>query len=174
MEWSPRETSGDPTASISAIYDEALPEVYGYLRRRCGSTELAEELTATTFVRATSACCRGQADEPSISWLVTIARNLLIDHWRHQARVERSMELVAPQPAHDPWNEVIDARRAEELLATVKPEHRAVLTLRYLDDLRMPEVAEALDRSVRATESLLVRARAALQRAYEAAEEGAS
>ena len=155
------------------MYEGALPEVYGYLRRRCGSVDLAEELTATTFVRATTACCRGTVTEPTVGWMITIARNLLVDHWRRQAIAERSMELAEPTPvAIDPCHAVIDADRAEALLATLKPEHRAALTLRYLDDLSVPDVAEALDRSIHATESLLVRARRALRRAYDADEGG--
>jgi RNA polymerase sigma-70 factor, ECF subfamily len=45
-------------------------------------------------------------------------------------------------------------------------QHRAVLTLRYLDDLPASQVAALLDRTVHATEALLVRARAAFRRAY--------
>ena len=41
------------------------------------------------------------------------------------------------------------------------------LTLRYLDDLTVPECADALGKSVHATESLLVRARAAFRTTYE-------
>jgi RNA polymerase sigma-70 factor (ECF subfamily) len=45
--------------------------------------------------------------------------------------------------------------------------------LRYLDGLSVPEVAEALGRTVHATEALLVRARAAFRRVYEEGEDGA-
>jgi RNA polymerase sigma-70 factor (ECF subfamily) len=45
-------------------------------------------------------------------------------------------------------------------------QHRAALTLRYLDDLSVPEVAAHLSRTVHATEALLVRARSAFRRAY--------
>ena len=48
--------------------------------------------------------------------------------------------------------------------------HRAALTLRYLDGLPVPEVASHLDRTVHATEALLVRARAAFRRIYEGEE----
>ena len=47
------------------------------------------------------------------------------------------------------------------------PHHRAALTLRYLDALPVPEVAELLGRSTTATEALLVRAKAAFRRAYD-------
>ena len=45
--------------------------------------------------------------------------------------------------------------------------HRAALTLRYVDGLPVPQVAALLDRTVHATEALLVRARAAFRRAYD-------
>lgn len=161
------------SGSVSDIFSEALPVVYGYVRRRCGSDDLAEDLTGRAFVRATAACSRGTVAEPSIPWLITIARNALIDHWRREAVRERIRGVVAEPVDYpgvrgpDPWNAVLDATRAEALLAELKPEHRAALTLRYLDDLPVAEVAEALGRSVHATESLLVRARAALRRHYE-------
>ena len=44
--------------------------------------------------------------------------------------------------------------------------HRAALTLRYLDGLPVPEVANHLGRTVHATEALLVRARTAFRHAY--------
>ena len=53
------------------------------------------------------------------------------------------------------------------MLATLGAHHRAALTLRYLDGLSVPEVAQHLGRTVHATEALLVRARTAFRRAYE-------
>jgi len=51
-------------------------------------------------------------------------------------------------------------------LLRVSAPQRLALTLRYLDGLSVPEVAEHLGRSVHATETLLARARAALRRIY--------
>jgi RNA polymerase sigma-70 factor, ECF subfamily len=56
------------------------------------------------------------------------------------------------------------------VLGRLGAHHRAALTLRYLDGLPVPEVAQHLDRTVHATEALLVRARAAFRRIYEAGE----
>ena len=47
------------------------------------------------------------------------------------------------------------------------PQHRLALTLRYLDDLPVADVAAALDRTLHATEALLVRARSAFRTHYE-------
>lgn len=67
----------------------------------------------------------------------------------------------------DPWDAVIDQARAGEVLASLPAQYRSVLVLRYLDDLGVPECADLLGRSVRATESLLARARNAFRSAYE-------
>jgi RNA polymerase sigma-70 factor (ECF subfamily) len=72
----------------------------------------------------------------------------------------------------DPWDEQLDALRARETLDRLAPQHRAALTLRYLDDLPVGQVAELLDRTLHATEALLVRARTAFRRAYTESESG--
>jgi RNA polymerase sigma-70 factor (ECF subfamily) len=68
--------------------------------------------------------------------------------------------------SEDRWDIALDVLRARTTLAQLSPLHRAVLTLRYLDDLAVPDVAALVDRSVHATEGLLVRARGAFRRAY--------
>ncbi len=55
---------------------------------------------------------------------------------------------------------------AHAALVRLSVTQRSALTLRYLDGLSVPEVAEHIGRSVHATETLLVRARAALRRVY--------
>ncbi|MGZ4178976.1 MAG: RNA polymerase sigma factor, partial [Solirubrobacteraceae bacterium] len=74
----------------------------------------------------------------------------------------------------DPWTEVLDAQAAHVALLRLSLPQRMALTLRYLDGLPVPEVARHLDRSVHATETLLVRARAALRRVYQEGEHHAA
>jgi RNA polymerase sigma-70 factor, ECF subfamily len=152
-------------ADLLALYDEALPQVYGYLLSRCGQKALAEDLAAETFLAAVDTVRR---DQPiSIAWLVGVARHKLVDHWRRLAREERSLALV-PVEAEPPWEDgVLDAVTARAVLERLGPQHRLALTLRYLDGLPVPEVARLLDRTLHATEALLVRARAAFRRAYD-------
>lgn len=152
-------------SDLLALYDEALPQVYGYLLSRCGQRALAEDLTAETFLAAVDAVRREPPVAVSAGWLVGVARHKLADHWRRQAREERHRE--APAPPVDPEDEWVDAVTAHEVLARLGSHHRLALTLRYLDGLPVPEVARLLDRTLHATEALLVRARAAFRRAYE-------
>jgi RNA polymerase sigma-70 factor, ECF subfamily len=158
-----------PAGRVLDLYDRALPQVYGYLVRRCGSEALAEDLTSETFLAAVDACRRGTVPDLTVAWLVGVARHKLVDHWRRQAAEERRLEAVASLPVEAP--QLVDAaeldeRRALAVLGSLGPHHRAALTLRYLDGLSVPRVAAELDRTVHATEALLVRARNAFRTAY--------
>lgn len=159
----------DGAGRLSEIYEAALPEVYRYLRARCGSTDLAEELTSATFVQAAMLSTRGDAPPIAIGWLMTVARNKLIDHWRREAVAARSVTVLEGGRVDrvDPWDAVLDQERANVVLHALPAHYRSVLTLRYLDDLGVNECAELLDRSVHSTESLLARARAAFRLNYE-------
>jgi RNA polymerase sigma-70 factor (ECF subfamily) len=161
----------DPAFGLLRLYDDALPHVYGYLLARCGDRNLAEDLTAESFLAAVQAARKPGAADPSIPWLIGVARHKLADHWRRAEREQRGLRLLEePAPADDPWDAAVDRLRAREVLSRLGAHHRAALTLRYLDGLPVPEVARHLDRTVHATEALLVRARTAFRRMYEGQE----
>ncbi|MEU7813369.1 sigma-70 family RNA polymerase sigma factor [Pseudonocardia sp. NPDC049154] len=163
-------TSGvepEPGLDLLALYDSALPEIYGYLLARCGRRSLAEDLTADVFLAAVAAC-RSGTPRVSTAWLVGIARHKLVDHWRSLEIRDRALRVLEAPEAEDPWEAELDALLAREVLDAQAPQHRAALTLRYLDGLSVPEVAEVLGRTVHATEALLVRARSAFRRSYAA------
>lgn len=156
-------------SALLALYDRALPQVYGYLVPRTGSVAVAEDLTAETFLAAVDSVRRGVVDEVTVAWLIGIARHKLVDHWRREEREERKLRLAhdASGEVDDPWDVQLDVARARQVLAELGAHHRAALTLRYLDGLPVPQVADQLGRTVHATEALLVRARNAFRRAYE-------
>ena len=60
---------------------------------------------------------------------------------------------------------------ATEALSRLSDGQRAVLVLRFIDEMSVPEVAAAIGRSVHATESLLVRAKQELRKQYETTKE---
>lgn len=158
----------DPRRALLALYDEALPTVYGYFVRRCGDRGTAEDLTSETFVAAMDAARRSDPPPISIPWLLGVARHKLADHYRrgehrHTAPVAEPPEAGAGQ---DDWDAELDRLVAEAVLARLAEPHRAVLVLRYLDDCSVGECAELLGRSVHATEALLVRARRAFKKQY--------
>jgi RNA polymerase sigma-70 factor (ECF subfamily) len=166
-----RAVAPPPDPGLLSLYDEALPQVYGYLLARCGARATAEDLTAETFLAAVDAELAGRGPV-TIPWLIGTARHKLVDHWRRRGREERGLRAVDGRPAdvEDPWDAALDALRTREVLDRLPTAQRAALTLRYLDDLPVPRVAALLDRTVHATEALLVRSRAAFRRLYESTE----
>lgn len=157
--------------ALLALYDAALPEVYGYLLGRCRSAAVAEDLTSETFMAAVDAVQRGGPPSLTTAWLIGIARHKLVDHWRRLERQRRLLDVVGgltADEAVDDWDVRLEATAAHETLAQLGPHHRGALTLRYLDGLPVADVARHLGRTVGATEVLLVRARRAFRSTYEA------
>src|SRR5262249_13269187 len=139
----PAQVRPDPAFGLLKLYDDALPHVYGYLLARCGDVGLAEDLTAESFLAAVYAVRKPGAPDPSIPWLIGVARHKLADHWRRTERERRGFRVFGGGPTcvDDPWDSVLDRIRAREVLDRLGEHHRAALTLRYLDGLPVPEVA---------------------------------
>jgi RNA polymerase sigma-70 factor (ECF subfamily) len=152
------------------IYDDAVPVVYAYLDRRCRNRTAAEDLTTEVFLGAVESIRRHAVTEVTIAWLIGIARHRMVDHWRRLERDSRNLTAVAevaPTEAAEQWDAHLDSMVARDVLDELGAHHRAALTLRYIDDLPVAEVAEVLGRTVHATEALLVRARLAFRARYE-------
>jgi RNA polymerase sigma-70 factor (ECF subfamily) len=178
MMQAPRVSSSDPVAAdlrqpptFQAFYRQALPVVYGYFLGRCGGrAATAEDLTQETFTAAVSEIRKGTVMEGPLPWVMGIARHKLIDHFRRESRAQRKLALVYEAQViddDDPW--AISASRDQVIgaLALVPASQRAVLVLRYLDGMSVPEVARVIARSVHATESLLARGRESFKRALQ-------
>ncbi len=159
----------DLGATLLGLYDEAVPAVYGYLRRRVPTESVAQDLTSETFLAAVTSIRTGVTTHVSVAWLMGIARHKLLDHFRRVARDERNLHVVASAMADsdDPWAVTLRDDVTRSTLDELGVHHRSALTLRHIDGLSVPEVAHVLGRTVHATEALLVRARIAFRSTYE-------
>jgi len=159
---------------LLALYDEALPVVYGYFVRRCGDRGTAEDLTSETFLAAMDAARKPTPPALTVPWLIGVARHKLADHYRrrHDRFSVPVAELPEPLEADDTWDAELDRIVAEQVLSRLSAQHRVVLALRYMDDCTVGECAELIGRTVHATEALLVRARRAFRAQYPRPEGG--
>jgi RNA polymerase sigma-70 factor, ECF subfamily len=161
---------GSDGSVLLGLYDDALPQVYGYLHRRCRDRSTAEDLTTEVFMAAVDSIHRSVVRDVTIAWLIGIARHKLVDHWRRVERDERRLNAIAGElddHHDDPWDAQLDVMTARDVLSDLGAHHRAALTLRYVDDLPVAQVAAELGRTTQATEALLVRARVAFRSRYE-------
>ncbi len=153
---------------LLAVLDAELGNVFAFITRRCGDRALAEDLTSDVVLRAVRETKRsGSVVTPA--WLMTVARNRLVDHWRSKAREDRRLRVAWSNPDADEWADdgsPLEPAVVNQVMRTLPPGYQAVLSLRYLDDLTVPDVADVLGRSVHATESLLARARRAFRMSY--------
>lgn len=141
---------------LTAFYEVSFEEVYRSAARLTrGDRAAAEDLVHDAFVRLTRAARAGDVTVVGIGWLVTTVRRLHIDRVRSAGREDHRLRLTArrdttPVEQHGGWSSVLDGLRDRE---------RVALMLRYVEDLPVSEVAELLGTTVRATESLLQRAK---------------
>lgn len=149
---------------FARLYDEHIWTVYGFFGYRLGSREDAEDLTQQTFERALKAWERfDERRAGPATWLMSIARNLLIDHHRadRSDRVEPiGEEGLRPehQPAgEDPGHSVGLDPELETALSRLNDREREVLALRFGADLTGPEIAGMTGLSVANVQQILSR-----------------
>jgi len=78
-------TTGE-AAEMEQIYVQYLDPIYRFLYSRVGNREDAEDLTSETFLKASRQLDVGRSQASIASWLFTVARTVLADHWRKYYR----------------------------------------------------------------------------------------
>ncbi|MBN1177772.1 MAG: sigma-70 family RNA polymerase sigma factor [Anaerolineae bacterium] len=158
--------------ALSAIYDQYAPMIYAYLYRRVQDAQLAEDLTSEVFLRMLQAIRAEKGWKTSFrAWLYRIAHNLVVDHYRKQPPapdLALREELTAAQSTLDSViSERLSRQRLWAAISSLTPDQQHVIALRFGQHVTSQEIAEVMDKSVSAVESLQHRALAALRRMLE-------
>ena len=159
--------------TFAEVYDRHVRDVYGFIAYRLGQRDDAEDLTQLTFERALRAWGRFDPDraQPS-TWLLAIARNVLIDHWRadRSARHER-LDPDAPGLPNEPGiaADLGLEPELERALRALSERDRELLALRFGADLSGQQIAEIGEMSLAAVQQSLSRS---LRRLREAMADG--
>jgi RNA polymerase sigma-70 factor (ECF subfamily) len=146
---------------FACVYDENVWRVYGFFAYWVDTRADAEDLTQQTFERALRAWARYDASRASVStWLLVIARNLMIDHHRlhGEARQKRAdiSELDAVAATPDPASLGLDPE-LEQALAMLAPRERELIALRFGADLNGPEISRLTGLSLANVQQILSR-----------------
>jgi len=160
---------GDEKA-FRRLYDELYGPLAGYLTRRVNIPQDAEDLISTVFHRFLQNLERYDADRGSVqSWVMTMARHALIDHLRRHREtqpIENLAEVLAG-PLNAPLDGLIrteEADRVRELVRTLPPETREMISLRYGQGLRHREIGNLLGLNEAAVKQRISRALQELRR----------
>jgi RNA polymerase sigma-70 factor (ECF subfamily) len=130
------------------VYAEQLPRVFNFFRYRIGDSPDAEDLTARTFEKAWRARHRYRRDVAGFAtWLLTIARNVAIDHLRAR-RPGEPLDAAADVPSAGvtPEERAVqqsDARRLASLLATLPARERELVAMKFGADMTNRAIARA-------------------------------
>src|SRR4051794_14519954 len=145
-------------AGFMACYRATFARVYRYAAMLCGTDRAAaEDLVSDVYLATLAATRRGVVTEVSLGYLTTAARHRFLDRVRSAEREERRLRLVSSTP--EPEEFVVPAQ-----LAALPERERAILVLRYVDDLTVAQAAEELGITTHAAESLAGRAMRRLRR----------
>lgn len=157
-------------SDFARVYDDHVWRVYGFLAYRLEHRHTAEDLTQATFERALRAWSRFDPRRASEStWLLTIARNLLIDHHRRDRSVplDEIDEQLLPSVS-GPEDRYTASPELATALLELSERDREVIALRFGGDLTGPEIASLTGLSLANVQQIVSRSLRRLRTLLEA------
>lgn len=129
----------------------------------CGDAHLAEDLVQTVLARAYAKRPRVEAADRLEPYVKRMIVNEHLSWRRRRSSGEVAVAAVTDGARPDGAQSVVDRDEVWRLLATLPPRQRAVLVLRYYEDLPDAAIAEALGCAESAVRAYASRALAALR-----------
>lgn len=166
--------------AFEAVYERYHSRLYRLLYGMLGNPADAADLTQEAFVRAYDKLDQLQSDGHMYGWLRRTAVNLGIDMIRRRQTVRfesldqpfeneegGSMAMEVEDQSASPLEE-LESKTLQaavlEAMATLTPDHRAVVAMHYLEDMSVDDVAKLLEVPPGTVKSRLSRARDAMRR----------
>jgi len=176
-----RMLSGDEHA-FAEFFDGYFPGLYRFaLTRLHGDEDAAEEVVQATMGEAIRKIATYRGEAALFTWLCTFCRHEIARFCRRAGRQPASVGLVEDEPAiaaalatlaageaapHAALERAETRRLVHVVLDGLPPRYAAALEWKYVDDSSVQEIADRLQLSVKAAESVLTRAREAFRRSF--------
>lgn len=156
--------------AVGELYDQYQTVIFRYVRARIYDHQVAQDLTGEIFLRMVENIPSYRAmGVPFVAWLYRIAHNHLVNHIRKEtAQAIESLDAAAflSHAEGNPVTQVeqkIEFERLLRALDRIDEQQREVMILRFLVEMPLKDVAEALDKTVGAVKTLQHRGTLALQ-----------
>ena len=167
-------SQGD-AAAARALTARLTPRVFRHAVRVLGDRAEAEDVAQDAMMRLWKVAPDWRMGEAKVStWLYRVTANLCTDRLRRK----RGVGLDEVDEPHDPSPSVTDQLQTRERmdalqagLQTLPERQRQAVILRHIEGLANPEIAEILEISTEAVESLTARGKRALAQALAPARE---
>lgn len=160
----PFETDDVPNLEESVLYERFAETLLAYLCQQVSHRQDAEDLLLEVFLAAlqNSSLARLPATR-QLAWLRRVARNKVIDHYRHAALVSiQPLGHVQEPEDQDPTPEQRTEEQEEQrwllqAIARLSPAQRELLRLRYVQELRLTQIAVLMEKSEGTVRKMLSR-----------------
>ena len=153
-------------AAAQVLTARLAPVVYAQAFRMLGDRAEAEDITQDSLLRLWHAAPDWQAGQAKVTtWLYRVTSNLCIDKMRKSKRQSSDAVPEMPDDGPDMERRLQDRARAQALRAALRDlpnRQKQAIILRHLEGLSNPDVAQIMQISVEAVESLMSRGKRSL------------
>ncbi len=173
-----RET--DKEQKFIAVYNAYVDEVYRFICARSGfAPVVAEDITQDIFLDVFKGMDKFKGLCSERTWVFRIARNKLNDFYRKQysrkievCEIDEPEQLADPKQAMD-WQmeKSFENQCIRECLAMLPSHYRITLLMKYVDDKSVKQIAQIVNKTPKATERMLQRAKSAFIKEYQLSKE---
>lgn len=135
---------------FTSIYDDFFDDVYRYVYVKVGNKWDAEDIVSETFRKAFEKLPLLKDDTNPKAWLMTIARNTVIDYYRKKKNLLIGDEMdfyFNPLPFEDPFDESSEVECLKKSLHHLSKEDLEVINLRYFAELKFKDIAMVLKKT---------------------------
>ncbi|HLD27475.1 MAG TPA: RNA polymerase sigma factor [Patescibacteria group bacterium] len=138
------------TEAFGKLFDKYSAKIYRFIYYKVSSAEIAEDFTSQCFLKIWEQISSGAKVRSFQSWMYKIARNLVIDYYRSREREELPLiyqeEEIQSEVKVDP-DKNLDKDFLEKVLLNLNVEVREIITLRFIEELSIKEIAKIVDKS---------------------------
>jgi RNA polymerase sigma-70 factor (ECF subfamily) len=157
--------------AFTALYERHVDRVYRHVYYKISNHHDAEDITQEAFAKAWKGIDHYKTTgAPFVSWLIAIAGNLVIDHFRREQNIVITNELPEPDLQHqEPGPEIqieLDFNNSQIKKAVLKlnGDKQKVILMHFIDDMNYEEIARAMNKSEGAIRIIQYRALSDLRR----------
>jgi RNA polymerase sigma factor (sigma-70 family) len=142
--------SAQSTAEVfSGLYEKYMPKVYHFVSFRVEDKVMAEDITSAVFEKALSKFTSYDPQKANFpTWIFSIARNTLIDHYRGRSQEQKYQKEAKVQIMVFSTTPEKDASRSEDIrklrlcLSRLKQNEQEIITLKFTSEMTNREIAK--------------------------------
>lgn len=155
--------------AFNYLFNSYWDAVFSFLNVRAANSSLAEELAIETFAKAFDKISIFDEEQPFIAWILTIARNHHIDHFRKKQNKQDNQREIHELSSYEPLDlelspeDLMISNQDLDLIfkhiKSLKIQYRTILRMRYFEDLSYKEIEKKLGESTSTVRVKLFRAK---------------